>query len=188
MRAMSHNDHVCSLILHSPGFVSYDVLDSANSAIESMNGFQIGSKRLKVQHKRVMSGGGMDGEEGPWSQTPPAAAVGPSGSVYYGGPVSSQRNVGMGGGGGGAMYGGQQRRGGGGVGGITAGMAGMNMQYGRDASSGGDVYGGGMPYRGQQLPASMGYAGDGYLEYQQQGPAPGTRHPQDYSQQRYQQY
>eukprot|EP01038_Epipyxis_sp_PR26KG_P010644 gene10644-14296_t len=35
------------------GFVSYDTLDSANAAIESMNGFQIGSKRLKVQHKRV---------------------------------------------------------------------------------------------------------------------------------------
>jgi RNA recognition motif-containing protein len=35
------------------GFVSYDSFESANSAIESMNGFQIGSKRLKVQHKRV---------------------------------------------------------------------------------------------------------------------------------------
>jgi hypothetical protein len=35
------------------GFVSYDTLENANSAIESMNGFQIGSKRLKVQHKRV---------------------------------------------------------------------------------------------------------------------------------------
>ena len=36
------------------GFVSYDSMENANSAIESMNGFQIGSKRLKVQHKRVM--------------------------------------------------------------------------------------------------------------------------------------
>ncbi len=35
------------------GFVSYDSFESANSAIESMNGFQIGSKRLKVQHKKV---------------------------------------------------------------------------------------------------------------------------------------
>lgn len=35
------------------GFVSYDTLSSANAAIESMNGFNIGSKRLKVQHKRV---------------------------------------------------------------------------------------------------------------------------------------
>lgn len=40
------------------GFVSYDTLENANNAIESMNGFQIGSKRLKVQHKRVMGAGG----------------------------------------------------------------------------------------------------------------------------------
>jgi len=35
------------------GFVSYDSVISAELAIENMNGFQIGSKRLKVQHKRV---------------------------------------------------------------------------------------------------------------------------------------
>ena len=35
------------------GFVSYDNIGSAAAAIESMNGFQIGTKRLKVQHKRV---------------------------------------------------------------------------------------------------------------------------------------
>lgn len=35
------------------GFVSYDSADSADAAIASMNGFQIGSKRLKVQHKRI---------------------------------------------------------------------------------------------------------------------------------------
>lgn len=35
------------------GFVSYDSVISAEHAIEQMNGFQIGSKRLKVQHKRV---------------------------------------------------------------------------------------------------------------------------------------
>uniref|UniRef100_A0A7S4JMK0 RRM domain-containing protein n=1 Tax=Odontella aurita TaxID=265563 RepID=A0A7S4JMK0_9STRA len=35
------------------GFVSYDSVVSAEGAIEQMNGFQIGSKRLKVQHKRV---------------------------------------------------------------------------------------------------------------------------------------
>lgn len=35
------------------GFVSYDSVMSAELAIEQMNGFQIGSKRLKVQHKRV---------------------------------------------------------------------------------------------------------------------------------------
>ena len=31
---------------------------SAEAAIEQMNGFQIGNKRLKVQHKRVHSHGG----------------------------------------------------------------------------------------------------------------------------------
>jgi CUG-BP- and ETR3-like factor len=36
-----------------PGFVSYDSVMSAEAAIEQMNGFQIGNKRLKVQHKRV---------------------------------------------------------------------------------------------------------------------------------------
>lgn len=35
------------------GFVSYDSIISAEQAIEQMNGFQIGSKRLKVQHKRI---------------------------------------------------------------------------------------------------------------------------------------
>lgn len=35
------------------GFVSYDSILSAEQAIEQMNGFQIGSKRLKVQHKRI---------------------------------------------------------------------------------------------------------------------------------------
>jgi len=32
---------------------------SAEAAIEQMNGFQIGNKRLKVQHKRVHSHGGV---------------------------------------------------------------------------------------------------------------------------------
>lgn len=35
------------------GFVSYDSVTAADNAIEQMNGFQIGNKRLKVQHKRV---------------------------------------------------------------------------------------------------------------------------------------
>jgi CUG-BP- and ETR3-like factor len=35
------------------GFVSYDATQAAEAAIEQMNGFQIGSKRLKVQHKRI---------------------------------------------------------------------------------------------------------------------------------------
>lgn len=37
------------------GFVSYDSVMAAEAAIEQMNGFQIGNKRLKVQHKRVSS-------------------------------------------------------------------------------------------------------------------------------------
>ena len=35
------------------GFVSYDNTASAEASISAMNGFQIGSKRLKVQHKRM---------------------------------------------------------------------------------------------------------------------------------------
>mmetsp|Transcript_9697 Transcript_9697/g.36394 ORF Transcript_9697/g.36394 Transcript_9697/m.36394 type:complete len:455 (-) Transcript_9697:183-1547(-) len=35
------------------GFVSYDSAEAAERAISRMNGFQIGSKRLKVQHKRT---------------------------------------------------------------------------------------------------------------------------------------
>ena len=34
------------------GFVSYDTPMAAQAAITSMNGFQIGMKRLKVQLKR----------------------------------------------------------------------------------------------------------------------------------------
>lgn len=34
------------------GFVSYDNTGSANKAIQAMNGFQIGIKRLKVQLKK----------------------------------------------------------------------------------------------------------------------------------------
>lgn len=39
-------------ILCSIGFVSYDNPVSAQAAIQAMNGFQIGMKRLKVQLKR----------------------------------------------------------------------------------------------------------------------------------------
>lgn len=35
-----------------PGFVSFDNPTSAQAAIQAMNGFQIGMKRLKVQLKR----------------------------------------------------------------------------------------------------------------------------------------
>ena len=37
------------------GFVSFDNSLSANAAIQAMNGFQIGMKRLKVQLKRPKS-------------------------------------------------------------------------------------------------------------------------------------
>jgi hypothetical protein len=40
-------------LYNTTGFVSYDNLSSADAAIGAMNGFQIGSKRLKVQHKRT---------------------------------------------------------------------------------------------------------------------------------------
>jgi CUG-BP- and ETR3-like factor len=50
------------------GFVSYDSVISAESAIEQMNGFQIGNKRLKVQHKRVHNNGG--GNRGGGGQGP----------------------------------------------------------------------------------------------------------------------
>lgn len=40
------------------GFVSYDSMHAAEAAIEQMNGFQIGNKRLKVQHKRIHGGYG----------------------------------------------------------------------------------------------------------------------------------
>lgn len=49
----------CILLLMAPlvtlclaGFVSYDNPVSAQAAIQAMNGFQIGMKRLKVQLKR----------------------------------------------------------------------------------------------------------------------------------------
>uniref|UniRef100_A0A7S4AS97 RRM domain-containing protein n=1 Tax=Pseudo-nitzschia australis TaxID=44445 RepID=A0A7S4AS97_9STRA len=50
------------------GFVSYDSVISAESAIEQMNGFQIGNKRLKVQHKRVHNNNG--GNRGGGGQPP----------------------------------------------------------------------------------------------------------------------
>ena len=40
------------VLLFFSGFVSYDNPVSAQAAIQAMNGFQIGMKRLKVQLKR----------------------------------------------------------------------------------------------------------------------------------------
>lgn len=42
----------CLFIYLFTGFVSYDNPVSSQAAIQSMNGFQIGMKRLKVQLKR----------------------------------------------------------------------------------------------------------------------------------------
>lgn len=53
--------HMYFLFSRITGFVSYDSVISAESAIEQMNGFQIGNKRLKVQHKRVHNNGGNRG-------------------------------------------------------------------------------------------------------------------------------
>ncbi|GBM84544.1 CUGBP Elav-like family member 5 [Araneus ventricosus] len=39
------------------GFVSYDNPQSAQAAIQAMNGFQVGTKRLKVQLKRPRESG-----------------------------------------------------------------------------------------------------------------------------------
>lgn len=48
---------VCMCIALS-GFVSYNDPSDAEVAIGKMNGFQIGSKRLKVQHKKADHGHG----------------------------------------------------------------------------------------------------------------------------------
>ena len=42
----------CIFVYFVAGFVSYDNAASASTAIQSMNGFQVGMKRLKVQLKR----------------------------------------------------------------------------------------------------------------------------------------
>lgn len=47
-------EFLCCVFVVS-GFVSYDNPVSAQSAIQAMNGFQIGMKRLKVQLKRAKS-------------------------------------------------------------------------------------------------------------------------------------
>ncbi|CEG37906.1 cug-bp-and etr-3-like [Plasmopara halstedii] len=44
------------------GFVSYDNAPSADAAIKGMNGFQVGRKRLKVQHKKEKNQNPMFGE------------------------------------------------------------------------------------------------------------------------------
>lgn len=48
----AHVAHRHGSTLVSAGFVSFDNPASAQTAIQAMNGFQIGMKRLKVQLKR----------------------------------------------------------------------------------------------------------------------------------------
>jgi RNA recognition motif-containing protein len=40
-------------VYFGPGFVSYRSSESAQSAIQALNGFQVGTKRLKVQLKKA---------------------------------------------------------------------------------------------------------------------------------------
>jgi len=78
------------------GFVSYDSVMSAELAIEQMNGFQIGNKRLKVQHKRVSHRPPQtnlahpDGPDGGMHGPPP-----PPHQDYYGGGQHPQHQHGM---------------------------------------------------------------------------------------------
>lgn len=44
-------------IFSNAGFVSFDNPQSAQAAIQAMNGFQVGTKRLKVQLKRPRESG-----------------------------------------------------------------------------------------------------------------------------------
>ena len=43
---------VITIFVLIPGFVSYTTAESAQAAIQAMNGFQVGTKRLKVQIKK----------------------------------------------------------------------------------------------------------------------------------------
>lgn len=50
---MGRMESMCSAFCNIvSGFVSYDNASSAQAAIQTMHGFQIGMKRLKVQLKR----------------------------------------------------------------------------------------------------------------------------------------
>lgn len=84
------------------GFVSYDSVMSAELAIEQMNGFQIGNKRLKVQHKRVSHRPPQTGLANPEANMPPLMShplAQPPAHNYYsqqpmtGGPGPYDQNV-----------------------------------------------------------------------------------------------
>jgi RNA recognition motif-containing protein len=55
------------------GFVSYDNAPSADAAIAGMNGFQVGRKRLKVQHKKEKGQFGDDSGAGDMAPPGPSA-------------------------------------------------------------------------------------------------------------------
>ena len=59
------------------GFVSFDSAVAAETAIATMNGFQIGNKRLKVQHKRIAPYGSQQGGVAAAVLPPPAPPVDP---------------------------------------------------------------------------------------------------------------
>jgi hypothetical protein len=48
---------VQGIVLVCAGFVSYRSSESAQSAIQALNGFQVGTKRLKVQLKKAREAG-----------------------------------------------------------------------------------------------------------------------------------
>ncbi|KAF1334932.1 Cug-bp- and etr-3-like factor, partial [Globisporangium splendens] len=58
------------------GFVSYDNAPSADAAIAGMNGFQVGRKRLKVQHKKEKGQFGDDSGAG--DMAPPGPSTLPT--------------------------------------------------------------------------------------------------------------
>lgn len=57
------------MFVNCAGFVSYDNAASADQAIKAMNGFQVGRKRLKVQHKKEKTPNSSFVETNPTSQT-----------------------------------------------------------------------------------------------------------------------
>jgi len=71
------------------GFVSYDSTMSAESAIEQMNGFQIGNKRLKVQHKRVNNSMPLEANIPIEYAMPPGPQMHPGPPMHPCGPISS---------------------------------------------------------------------------------------------------
>jgi len=66
------------------GFVSYDSPDAAAMAIKELNGFVIGNKRLKVQHKQIRPS---DNNPGQQNET----VAGPQPSSWAGNETAERR-------------------------------------------------------------------------------------------------